>query len=149
MSLMLNIRMADEQALPGVLALYAQDDMDGNCLELEQAASILEKMNSYPDYGVYVAERDGDIVGTFTLAVLDNLVHKGAKTGIIESVAVRTDLQGQGIGKAMMQYALELCREKQCYKAALSSGVKRTKAHQFYEGLGFTRHGVSFLMTLN
>ncbi len=146
---MLSIREADERDLPAILALYMQSDMDGSCLTLEQAVPIFEKMKTYPDYRLYVAEQGGDIVGTFSLAVLDNLVHHGAKTGLIESVVVKAALQGQGIGKAMMTRAIELCREKQCYKAALSSGAKRTKAHQFYEGLGFKSHGQSFLMTID
>lgn len=145
---MLTIREAAKQDLPDILALYKQPDMDGCCLEIEQAESIFNRIQTYPDYRFYVAERDGDIVGTFTLAVLDNLVHAGAKTGIIEAVAVKTECQGQGIGKAMMTHAIALCREKHCYKAVLSSGIKRTKAHQFYEGLGFSIHGQSFLMTL-
>ncbi len=147
--MMLTIREAEEKDLSGILALYRQPDMDGKSLTTEQAAPIFEKMQAYPDYSVYVAERDGDIVGTFTLAVLDNLVHAGAKSAVIEAVVVKSGLQGQGIGKEMMTRAVALCREKGCYKAVLSSGAKRKKAHQFYEGLGFPVHGISFLMTLD
>jgi GNAT superfamily N-acetyltransferase len=146
---MMNIREAGERDLPDILTLYKQPDMDGDCLDVEQAALIFQKIKSYPDYHIYVAESDGKIVGTYSLTVLDNLVHSGAKTGIIEAVVVKTDCQGNGIGKAMMTHAIDLCREKKCYKAVLSSSSKRTKAHQFYEGLGFKRHGVSFSMTLD
>jgi hypothetical protein len=41
-----------------------------------------------------------------------------------------------------------LCAEKGCYKACLSSNIKREKAHEFYDGLGFKRHGISFMMEL-
>lgn len=147
-SVMLSIREAEEQDLLHILTLYRQPDMDGDCLELEQAKNIFSKIKSYPDYQIYVAEMDGNIIGTYTLTVLDNLVHSGAKTGIIESVVVSKAFRGQGVGKAMMMHAVELCREKKCYKAMLSSGLKRSEAHRFYESLGFKIHGVSFLMNL-
>lgn len=142
---MIIIREADEQDLQDILALYKQSDMDGSCLEVEQARSIFQKMKTYPDYSIYVAETDGKIIGTFSLAVLDNLVHLGSKTGLVEAVVVSADFQGQGIGKAMMSGAIDLCREKKCYKVSLSSGMQRTKAHHFYENLGFKIHGYSFM----
>ncbi len=46
----------------------------------------------------------------------------------------------------MMNYAIKLCRENGCYKVALSSNLKREKAHAFYEKLGFKKHGYSFLV---
>ena len=44
----------------------------------------------------------------------------------------------------MMQYAVERCRDKDCYKLVLSSNSKRERAHAFYSSLGFERHGFSF-----
>jgi len=44
----------------------------------------------------------------------------------------------------MMRHALRLCDEKGCYKVALSSNLKRERAHAFYESLGFAKHGYSF-----
>jgi hypothetical protein len=44
----------------------------------------------------------------------------------------------------MMKYALRICGEKGCYKAALSSNLKRERAHAFYESLDFERHGYSY-----
>lgn len=56
--------------------------------------------------------------------------------------------QGQGIGKQMMEYAMAVCREHDRYKMRLSSNLKREQAHRFYESLGFTRHGYSYLIDL-
>jgi len=54
----------------------------------------------------------------------------------------------EGIGKEMMKFALKICKEKGCYKVSLSSNLKREKAHRFYEGIGFEKHGYSFSMGL-
>ena len=143
------IRAADEKDLPEILALYAQPDMgNGHVLKIEEAKTIFNRMSQYPDYDVYVAEINNKIVGTFALAIMDNLAHMGSKSGLIEDVVVSLKCQGQGIGKHMMKYAIELCRKKSCYKVSLSSNIKRENSHKFYEGIGFKKHGYSFLMEL-
>ena len=145
----MTIRAANAEDLPAILGLYSEPDIDdGHVLDLQSAAVLFEKLKSYPDYHIYVAEIDNKIAGTFSLAIMDNLAHKGSKSGLIESVVVSQSLQGQGIGKKMMQFAVELCREKSCYKVSLSSSLKRQNAHEFYKKLGFKIHGYSFLMEL-
>lgn len=141
------IREATDQDLPSILSLYAQPDMDnGKVLSLEQAREIFAQMKAYPDYRVYVAVVYGEIIGTFALLIMDNLAHMGSPSGIVEDVVVHLSWQGKGIGKQMIQFAMDRCREKGCYKIALSSNMKRETAHHFYESLGFQRHGYSFVV---
>ena len=150
MSEELRIREATERDLAGVLALYAQPELDdGNVLPVDRAASIWRRFSDYPDYTLYVAELDGTIVGSFALLVMDNLGHLGAPSGIVEDVVVAPHIHGHGIGQAMMRFAVVRCRERDCYKLMLSSNAKRLRAHSFYESLGFERHGFSFRMNLS
>jgi GNAT superfamily N-acetyltransferase len=139
------IRPAGEEDLQKVLNLYAQPAFDaGNVLPLDTARAVLRRFADYPDYALYVAERDGEVVGSFALLVMHNIGHLGAPSAIVEDVVVAPTFQERGIGKAMMQFALDLCRDKGCYKLMLSSNAKREHAHAFYEALGFERHGFSF-----
>lgn len=143
------IREAIAEDISHVLGLYRQPDLDdGKSLSDEEAISIYHKILSYPSYKLYVALYENKIVGTFALAIMDNLAHMGKPSGLIEDVVVETEWQGKGIGKQMMNFAIHLCRKKGCYKAALSSNQKRERAHQFYENLNFTKHGYSFLIEL-
>lgn len=142
-------RPALETDLPGVLRLYAQPDIDdGNVLALPDATRIWERMASYPNYKLYVALQGTQVVGTFALLIMDNLGHLGAPSAVVEDVAVDPAVQGQGIGKAMMRHAMALAAESGCYKLALSSNLKRDKAHAFYDSLEFERHGFSFRLAL-
>ncbi len=146
----LTIRPAVKADLPAVLRIYAQPAYeDGAVLSREEAERIFERMQRYPDYRLYVALRGETIVGCFALLILDNLGHMGAPAGVVEDVAVDPDHQGQGIGRAMMRHAMELCRARGCYKLTLSSNLRRERAHAFYESLGFERHGYSFWVTPN
>jgi len=144
------IRPAGEEDLPAVLALYAQPGMDdGAMLPLDEARALLAKFSSYPDYVLYVAEEAGSVAGTFALLVMDNLGHLGAPSAIIEDVVVDPARQGGGVGSAMLRFAMAKAAEKGCYKLVLSSNAKRVRAHEFYEKLGFARHGVSLHVDLN
>jgi len=116
-------------------------------IDPDRAARIFARMASYPDYAVYVAEEGGAIVGTFALLVLDNLGHGGSPEGLVENVVVEASRRGQGIGAAMMRFAMDRCADAGCYKMVLSSNVKREAAHRFYDDLGFLRHGLSFAVT--
>lgn len=117
-------------------------------LDLSTAEIIFERMKSYPNYSTFVAEVEGEIIGTFTLLIMDNLAHRGAPSGIVEDGVVQQGWRGRGVGKEMMRYAMEKCKKTGCYKLVLSSSENREAAHRFYESLGFQRHGYSFLVPL-
>ena len=143
--LRLRVREATHEDLRAVLDLYAQPTLDDDRhVSLEEAEEIYDQMRAYPDYRLYVAEMDGRVVGTFTMIVMRNLSHCGARSALVESVAVDPAWQGRGVGRHMMHYARERAARNGCYKLALSSNAKREAAHAFYESLGFERHGYSF-----
>jgi GNAT superfamily N-acetyltransferase len=145
----MTIREAAESDLPGILRAYAEAGIDaGEAFNLDEAKAQFAKFRAYPDYRVFVVELDGEIAGTYSLLIMDNLAKRGARAGVVEEVAVLPAYQGRGLGKAMMQHALDRCREAGCYKMALSSNLSREAAHRFYDSLGFERHGYSFRVLL-
>lgn len=144
------IRTATEADLAAILALIGQPDMDdGNVLANEAAAAIFRRIASYPSYRIFIAERDGEAVGSYALLIMDNLGHLGAPSAIVEQVLVAADAQGGGVGRFMMRHAFEMARTAGCYKLVLSSNIKRERAHAFYDSLGFARHGVSFRLDVD
>jgi len=145
----LQIRAATDADLQSILDLFVEIEEDGRVLSIEKARSIFARMQSYPDYKVYVVISGGSIVGTFALLIMDNLAHMGASSGVVEDVVVRQDWRGKGVGKQMMRFAMNRCLERGCYKVALSSNLRRKAAHRFYDDLGFQRHGYSFVVQPN
>lgn len=142
-------RAASKNDLPAILALYAQPDIDdGETLPLVDAERIFERIAGYPDYTLYVAVDEDVVVGTYALLIMDNLGHMGTPSAVIEDVAVDPMRQGHGIGTVMMEHAIDIATRKGCYKAVLSSNLKRDRAHAFYEALGFERHGYSYRINL-
>ncbi|MEE4240945.1 MAG: GNAT family N-acetyltransferase [Desulfopila sp.] len=139
------IRKAVVDDIESILKIYAQPSIDdGVMLNLDNAKKIFEIINNYPSYTIYVATINGEVVGTIAVLIMHNIGHLGSKSAVFESIAVLPDWQGKGIGKSMLRFATEKCKEAKCYKITLSANIKRENAHKFYASLGFIQHGISY-----
>jgi GNAT superfamily N-acetyltransferase len=142
----IEIRDAEEQDLEGVLRVLAESGIDGgHSFSVDEARVHYARIRQWPNFRLLVAVADGEIAGTYSLVIMDKLGKRGTPAGVVEDVAVLPSRQGQGIGRAMMEHARGECRRAGCYKLALSSNLRRTDAHRFYDSLGFERHGFSFV----
>ena len=103
-------------------------------IEKSKAKEIFEKINANPDHIIAVAEFDGKIVGATTLLIESKFIHDGGLVGHIEDVVVDKEYQGQKIGEKIMNYLIEIAKNRGCYKTILdcTDDVK-----PFYEKLGF------------
>ena len=139
------IREAREPDVARILELYREAGIEAETgFTPQEAREQLASFLRYPSFRVFVAEVQGEVVGTYELLIMDNLAKRGRRSGVVEDVAVSPRLQGRGIGRAMMVHAQEQCRQAGCYKFVLSSGLQRTGAHDFYDAMGFEKHGYSF-----
>jgi GNAT superfamily N-acetyltransferase len=139
------VRDATDADLPGILRVLAESGIDGGkSFDTAEAREHLARIRQWPNFRLLRAAIEGEVVGTYSLVIMDKLGKRGTPAGVVEDVAVLPGRQGQGIGRAMMDHAIAECRKAGCYKLALSSNVKRGEAHRFYESLGFERHGYSY-----
>jgi len=114
---------------------YGSDDYKKTVALREQILRIPLGMRFNPQYleqdkdNWHIAAFDnGRVVGTVLLRPLD------ATTVKIRQVAVETMLQGQGIGRKLMEYAEEFARAKGFEKAVLHA---RFYVVAFYKKLGY------------
>ncbi|MEM9482666.1 MAG: GNAT family N-acetyltransferase [Cyanobacteria bacterium P01_F01_bin.116] len=137
--------------LPQVLDIYNHSGLEHDVvLTLTDIEQWFAKIQHYPSYTLWVAcLTERIVVGTFALLIMDNLVHQGSPSGIVEAVGVAADMQGQGIGRQMMEVAMAQCRAAGCYKLTISTNLRRKAAHAFYESLGFAKHGYSYRIDLS
>jgi len=143
------IREAQYDELHEISKLYSDIDGDPD-LENNIINEKWENILKYPFYKIYIVldEKNSKIIGTFTLIICDNLGHGGRSFAIVENVVIHQDYRRIGIGKMMMEKAMEIASSKNCYKLMLSSDIKRKGAHIFYEKLGFEQHGISFKVNI-
>ncbi|MBD2724779.1 GNAT family N-acetyltransferase [Nostoc sp. FACHB-892] len=140
----LEIRIATREDWPLLNQLYA--DMDGEPpLPSDDVERILTEITQFPNYYIYIAFLNQQLVGTFSLLYAPTMMHRGYhKFAVLDAVTVISQMRGEGIGSQMVKAALQFSAEAGCYKVTLSSNLKRTRAHQFYQSLGFEQHGWSF-----
>jgi len=71
--------------------------------------------------------------------VLRFLTRAGGRVALIEAVMVSRASRAQGVGTEMMRFAIDEARRLGCVRVQLTSQKRRTRAHRFYERLGFER----------
>lgn len=86
---------------------------------------------------VLVAVEDGEVVGVCQLLLLRHFQHAGGLCAELESVHVRADRRGRGIGGRLLAAAEERARARGCYRIQLTSRAVRADAHRFYEAHGY------------
>lgn len=131
------IRIAEENDLPHLLALYGQLQPDDSVLSSENAHKIWRQQYATSQIIHLVAIIDKVIIGASTLIIIPNLTRGGRPFAIIENVIVDALHRKKRAGKALMNASLEYARQHDCYKVMLQSNLHRTDAHQFYAATGF------------
>lgn len=106
------------------------------------------EISADPNQRLVVVEKAGEVIGTLQISVLPGLPNFGMKRGLLENVHIRADQRGTGHGSAMVQWAIERCRESGCGVVQLTSNKVRTDAHRFYAKLGFSKSHEGFKLKL-
>lgn len=97
---------------------------------------------------VLVADAEGDVVGVCQVIVFPHFQNTGGWCCELESVHVREDWRGQGVGAQLLAAAETIARERGCYRVQLTSRHVRLDAHRFYESHGFVATSQGFKKTL-
>lgn len=66
----------------------------------------------------------------------------------LDNVVVDQDFRSKNIGKLLCDYVLEIANQQNCKTAMLDAYLENTKAHTFYEKLGFIKKGFHFIKPL-
>ncbi|MEU1680344.1 GNAT family N-acetyltransferase [Micromonospora zamorensis] len=126
--------------LPAVIALLA-DDVLGKARDFTEVDEAYERafadISADPRNQLIVAEQDTELVGCLQITYIPGLGRHGAERSLIESVRVRSDRRGQGLGRELMTWAVDQARQRGCALVQLTTDKTREDAHRFYLSLGF------------
>jgi ribosomal protein S18 acetylase RimI-like enzyme len=127
------VTQADEELYEAFQRLVPQLTDNNPPPSLNDLADLVRDASST----LMVARDDrGEIVGALTLAIYR--VPTGIRS-IIEDVIVDNSARGQGIGDALMKYAINLAREKGAQNISLTSNPMREAANRLYLRVGFKK----------
>ena len=134
------LRRAHREDVADIVELIAHDQLGVTREDPGDLAAYLEAfaaIDADPAHTLLVAERDGRVVGTLQLSIIPGLARRGAMRGQLEAVRVEEGQRGQGVGEAMVRWAVQESRRRGCAVVQLTTDKSRTDAHRFYERLGF------------
>jgi ribosomal protein S18 acetylase RimI-like enzyme len=147
------IRPARADDLPGIVHVFMGDDgspkgdvWNEETRPLYEAAmaSIFSDKNQH----LLVVEEGGAVIGTCQVTFIPGLVARGRLRAKLESVHVRPEWRGQGVGERLVRHAIEIAREGGARIVELSSNKSRLAAHRFYVRLGFSQSHEGFKLEL-
>jgi GNAT superfamily N-acetyltransferase len=107
------------------------------------AGEVAERLAAMGAEGrvVLVAEIAGAVVGCLSTSVM-RVLHRPAPVGRISMMVVDEALRSRGIGAALVRAAEAALAAQGCYMIEVTSNLRRTEAHRFYERLGYARTSV-------
>lgn len=111
-------------------------------------AAAFEAIDADPRSELVVVEAKGQVIGCLQLTFLPGLSYQGAERVQIEGVRIAAPCRGQGMGAALMEWAVDRARRRGCRIVQLTTNKTRADAHRFYERLGFVASHEGMKLTL-
>ena len=151
---MLTGRAACAADLPAIIDLLADDELgqtreDVRVPQNPRYLAAFEAIKRDPNQLMAVFEVGGDVVGCMQISFIPGLSYTGLWRGQIESVRISKCTRGTGLGKQMVEWGIERCRDFGCGLVQLSAHKSRDDALRFYGSLGFeaTHDGLKLNLT--
>ena len=131
------VRMLSDDALGARREVFSQPVASG----YSQAVAAID---ADPNNELIVAELGGTVVGMLQLTFIPYLTYQGRWRALIEGVRVSSSVRSRGIGGALIQWAVDRARSRDCVMVQLTTDRTRDEALRFYERLGFvaSHHGM-------
>ena len=134
----MEFRELNKNDIPSLLELYVQLSDENDGFDMQKATEIwAEEIESNKNIHYFGAVEDGQVVSTCYCVIIPNLTRGCRSICFIENVVTRKDFRKQGLGRKVIEMAVETARKNNCFKVILQSGTGRKEAHKFYEELGF------------
>lgn len=136
----MNIRQAETEDYQGACALYRQLGGQLPVLEGTEGKARWQELLNHSGSSVFVADEQGVISAIVSLHLLPNMTNMGRPYAMIENVVTDSAHRGKGIGRRVMQAAIDYAWQHNAYKIMLLTGKGREDggAVGFYERLGFS-----------
>ena len=127
-----------------VQTLHAQNHAD--IFKMPQSAdfavSFFDEMLADPAVSIFIAEDNRGALGYVLCKLVErpeNSFTFAMRFLLVDQISVRPEARGHGVGTALMKQAELLAKELAVPKMQLDSWEFNTKAHSFFERLGFLK----------
>lgn len=104
----------------------------------ENFDEYVSKQNDFHQTLVLKDENNKKIIGSITVFIEQKLIRNYGKVGHIEDVVIDNEYRGKKLGALLIEKAVELCKNHNCYKVILDCDECNVK---FYEKCNFYKKG--------
>ena len=148
------LRLATEADLPRLVEMLADDALGATRERYETPLPqsyrhAFEAIARDPNNELIVAESAGRVIGMLQLTYLPSLTYQGRWRAMVEGVRVAREARSGGIGKQLLEHALERARRRDCHLVQLTTDKARPEALKFYQALGFVASHEGMKLALN
>ena len=133
----MEIREITEKDLDALLELYVQLSPTNVGLTDANRDIIWAEIQKNKSITYLGAFEGNQLISSCFIAIIPNLTNQGKSIGYIENVITDVKHRRKGVGKKLIQKAVEIAQENNCFKVFLESGISRVEAHKFYKSIGF------------
>ena len=133
------VRLATVADAAALEDLIRQLGFEENAAEISVRLAELE----HAGLAVFVAEADRRVVGCLTTSIMP-VLHRPKPVGRISMMVVQEGFRSRGIGAALLRAAQAWLTEQGCGLIEVTSNLKLTDAHRFYERQGFEATSLRF-----
>jgi ribosomal protein S18 acetylase RimI-like enzyme len=138
----LSFRRARRDDVPAIVRMLADDQLGAKRERPETPLpdsyrEAFAAIDGDPNNELVVACQHGEVVGVLQLTFIPYLTYQGGWRALVEGVRVDSRTRSQGLGKALLEWAIARARERGCVMVQLTTDKTRTDAKRFYESLGF------------
>jgi ribosomal protein S18 acetylase RimI-like enzyme len=107
----------------------------------------METIRANKNYATFVAVSEGKVcgmIGTYTCYTYE---HNSPSARIL-ALVVSENMRGRGVGEALIATAEKYLAQENIRRVAVNTHFERTRAHEFYEKLGYTKNGFRLVKEL-
>ena len=131
----MEIAALQEGDLAELAQLYQQ--LLPNDISIARMRAAYERNRSNNNHLVLAAKLENKLVGTLLAVVCEMLFGQCRSFMVIEDVIVDEGQRRKGIGTALMQFAEEYARSRNCTYIMLITDAERIGSQEFYRSLGY------------
>ena len=146
----ITIRESTYDDIPSLLELLYELERPKpqNDNELAKFTKLLENYMQEDNKKILVAQiKNSKIVGMISMIFLSRLNQNTLEMYVPELIVLQ-NYHSKGIGKKLINFSIELGKEKKCHRIRLESGNQRIESHKFYKHLGFEDSSIFFTKNL-
>ena len=149
MSITFNIRMVSKNDLPALQELYLNlYDTEIKPLTAE-VLKLWEGILKDPNYYILIGEDKGEVVSSVMLVIIKKLTSTMQPYALIENIVTAPSHRNRGYAGLLLQHAVEIAREQNCYKVILMSNSTNESTLRLYTKAGFSdREKTAFVKRL-